>query len=83
MGRLLILYKFGGIYIDIDQKCYKSFKDFGINKNTKLVLCKSVETDRVCNGFVNNYWLFIATFIGIFIRSFLKILTYKIARGQN
>jgi hypothetical protein len=52
LGRLLILYKFGGIYIDIDQKCYKSFKDFGINENTKLVVCRSVETDRVCNGFI-------------------------------
>jgi hypothetical protein len=52
LARMLILYKFGGIYIDIDQECLVDFNKFGINDKTKLVLGKSLENNRVSNGFI-------------------------------
>lgn len=52
LGRLIILYEYGGIYIDIDQECLTDFKSFGINEKTDLVLCKSNENGRISNGFM-------------------------------
>lgn len=52
LGRLFILYKYGGIYIDIDQECLMNFESFGINNNTETVFCKSLENNRISNGFI-------------------------------
>ena len=52
LARLFILYKYGGIYIDIDQECLQSFENFGINDKTNIVLCKSLEGQRISNGFI-------------------------------
>ena len=44
---------------------------------------KNTNETNISNDIVNNYRLFITRFTGEITRSFLKIPTYKIARGQN
>ena len=52
LARLFILYKYGGIYIDIDQECIVDFNSFGINEKTEICLARSLENNRISNGFI-------------------------------
>jgi hypothetical protein len=52
LARLFILYIYNGVYIDVDQECLLSLDDFGINNNTELCLIKSLENNRIANGFM-------------------------------
>ena len=52
LARLFILYKYGGIYVDVDQECLTSFEKFGINDKINTILCRSLENNRISNGFI-------------------------------
>ena len=52
LARLFILYIYNGIYIDVDQECLLNLDEFGINNNTELCLIKSLENNRIANGFM-------------------------------
>lgn len=49
--RYLLLYKFGGIYMDIRMVCKYSF-DKIFNKNTEFFVCKDCYKDCITNGFI-------------------------------
>ena len=86
LGRLLILYKFGGIYIDIDQECLVDFNKFGINDKTKLVLARSLENNRISNGFIyvkNKKNTFIKECIEEYINNLKKNYNYSGCQAIN
>jgi hypothetical protein len=53
LARLFILYKYGGIYLDIDQDVLCDLNKFGIKSNNEICLVKSLENNnRISNGFM-------------------------------
>jgi len=71
LARLFILYKYGGIYIDIDQECIVDFNSFGINEKTEICLARSLENNRISNGFIyikSNKNSFIKECIDVYIK---------------
>ena len=52
LSRLIILYVYGGIYIDIDQEVLKGFVSFDNIIDKKLVLVFNDRKDELSNGFI-------------------------------
>tara|TARA_B100000795_G_C22805879_1_gene444847 strand:- start:7262 stop:7975 length:714 start_codon:yes stop_codon:yes gene_type:complete len=52
LARLLILYVYGGIYIDIDQKSLKGFTSFDNIVDKNLVIVFNNGKDELSNGFI-------------------------------
>ena len=52
LARLIILYKYGGIYIDVDQESLKSFLHYDNKLNNDLLLVLNSRQDELSNGFI-------------------------------
>ena len=52
LARLIILYKYGGIYIDVDQESLKSFLHYDNMLNNDLLLVLNSRQDELSNGFI-------------------------------
>ena len=52
LARLIILYKYGGIYIDVDQESLKSFSYYDNMLTSDLLLVLNSRKDELSNGFI-------------------------------
>ena len=52
LARLIILYKYGGIYIDVDQESLKSFSHYDNMLTSDLLLVLNSRKDELSNGFI-------------------------------